>query len=57
VNGDGRVNILDAFVLAKSLEAGGDRDREWDLSGDGRVDRVDVELIARAAVSVTGGGK
>lgn len=57
VNGDGRVNILDAFVLAKALETDGERDGEWDLSGDGRVDGADVELLARAAVSVSGGGK
>jgi len=56
VNGDGCVNILDAFVLAKALERGGARRGEWDWSGDGRVDRADVEWVARAAVSITGGG-
>lgn len=56
VNGDGRVDILDAFVLAKAVEAGAAAG-EWDLSGDGRVDRADVERVARAAVAVRGGGK
>lgn len=50
-NGDGRVDILDAYLVAKRVER---RDAapppEWDLNRDGRVDRADVEQIAAAAV-------
>jgi len=55
VNGDGRVDIRDALVLARKLRAGGPLEGGWDLSGDGVIDRVDVERIARLVVSVPGG--
>jgi hypothetical protein len=50
VDGNGRVDILDAFRLARDIEARGPADSRWDLNGDGRVDREDVDLIAYAAV-------
>jgi hypothetical protein len=46
----GRVDILDAFRLARHIEARGPVDERWDLTGDGRVDRDDVDLVASAAV-------
>jgi len=49
LDGNGRVDILDAFQLARELEHGG-APREPDLDGDGRVDRADVESLARLAV-------
>jgi hypothetical protein len=52
---DGRVNILDAFALARRIESGGAADRAWDLNGDGAVDRLDVDSIAVAAVRIDGG--
>jgi hypothetical protein len=55
VNGDGRVDIRDALVLARKLRAGGPLEGGWDLSGDGVIDRVDVDRIARLVVSVPGG--
>jgi hypothetical protein len=55
VNGDGRVDIRDALVLARKLRAGGPLEGGWDLSGDGVVDRVDVDRIARLVVAVPGG--
>jgi hypothetical protein len=55
VNGDGRVDIRDALVLARKLRAGGPLEGGWDLSGDGVVDRTDVERIAWLVVSVPGG--
>jgi hypothetical protein len=56
VNRDGRVDVLDAFALARALEAGGGR-REWDLNRDGAVDDRDVDAVALAAVALTGGGR
>jgi hypothetical protein len=53
VNGDGRVDILDAFALARKVDAHSDLVAEWDLNGDGIVDGKDVDVVAAAAVSVT----
>ncbi len=47
---DGQVNILDAFKLAKGIEAGAETDLRWDMNGDGMVDRRDVDSVAYAAV-------
>jgi predicted anti-sigma-YlaC factor YlaD len=54
VNGDGRLDILDAFAVARAVEKG-DPLVEWDQNGDGVVDRADVDLLAFAAVSTTSG--
>ena len=48
---NGRVDILDAFALARDIESGSTTG-DWDLSGDGAVDRADVDLIAMAAVDL-----
>jgi hypothetical protein len=50
VDGNGRVDILDAFKLARDIEARGLGAAQWDLNGDGRVDQDDVNLVASAAV-------
>ncbi len=50
-----RVNILDAFALARALKAGETARPEWDYNGDGVVDRADVDRIAMAAVRLEGG--
>ena len=50
IDGNGRVDILDAFRLARNIEARGPADAQWDLNGDGRVDKDDVDLVACAAV-------
>jgi len=49
----GRIDILDAFALARRLERGEATDPAWDRTGDGAVDRKDVDAIALAAVKVT----
>ncbi len=54
-DGDGRVNILDAFALARQIESSGEPDRKWDVNGDGTVDRADVDRLAMAAVSLKRG--
>ena len=50
---NGRVDILDAFRLARHIESRGQLSTEWDLNGDGVVDRKDVDLIALAAVRLS----
>lgn len=51
-DGNGRVDILDAFALARALKDQTARGDRWDLDHDGRIDDRDVELIARAAVAL-----
>ncbi len=53
-DGSGRVDILDAFAVARVLDRGGRPEPRWDVDGDGRVDRRDVDQIASAAVSLGG---
>jgi hypothetical protein len=54
-NHDGRVNILDAFALARQLERGGAVDMSWDYNHDGVVNQADVDAIAMSAVRLEGG--
>jgi len=55
IDGNGRVDILDAFRLARHIEARGQTRTEWDLNGDGQVDSGDVDLVAFAAVRLDKG--
>lgn len=49
VDGNGTVDILDAFTLARRIEAQTPVG-PWDLNRDGRVDRSDADVIAMRAV-------
>ena len=51
-DGNGRVDILDAFALARLVETSAAVADDWDLTGDGAVDGQDVDVIAFAAVSL-----
>ena len=53
IDRSGTVDILDAFLMARTLERDAERPAFWDLNGDGRVDGSDVDLVARKAVAVT----
>ena len=55
VNHDGRVDILDAYLVARRIADKQPLDPAWDINGDGVVDQKDVDLIANMAVSVSGG--
>ncbi len=55
VDANGRVDILDAFRLARDIEARGPVAPQWDLNGDGRIDRDDVNRVALAAVRLDKG--
>lgn len=54
VDHSGRVDILDAFVVARLIDVQGELDRQaYDVNGDGKVDRADVDRIAMAAVDTS----
>ena len=57
VNHDGRVDILDAFQLARQIKLGQSVPTEFDLNHDGKVDAADIELIARQAVKLEKGSR
>ncbi len=52
VNADGRLDIVDALLLARALEEQSTLEPGWDADGDRHVDRADVEHLARVAVSL-----
>lgn len=53
VNHDGRVNILDAYLVARKIARHEPLDPAWDINGDGVVDQKDIDLIAHMAVRVS----
>lgn len=62
IDRNGRVDILDAFKLARQIESAGLtktnlslRKQGWDINGDGLVNRNDVDLVAFAAVRLDKG--
>ncbi len=55
IDANGRVDILDAFQLARRIEAHGPTVPQWDVNGDGRIDKDDVNLVASAAVRLDKG--
>ena len=52
VNHDNKVNILDAYIVARHIARHEPLDRAWDVNGDGVVDQKDVDQIAATAVTV-----
>jgi hypothetical protein len=58
LDGNGRVDILDAFSLARELRDANGKpvrtDPLRDVNCDGVIDQKDVDLLARMAVQVTG---
>lgn len=55
VNSDGRIDILDAYLLQRRMDLAGTLETAWDLTRDGRVDRDDVSAIAAESVKLKGG--
>lgn len=52
---NGRVDILDAFKLARQIENADHIETRWDMNGDGLVDHRDVDKVALAAVRLDKG--
>src|SRR6266576_4776 len=57
VNHDGKIDILDAFALARQVKQGGASDKILDFNGDGVVDEKDVATIAAQAVKLEPRGR
>ena len=55
IDRNGRVDILDAFKLARHIELAGRTEKEWDINNDGLVDQKDVDVVALAAVHLDKG--
>jgi hypothetical protein len=52
INLDGRLDVIDALVLARQLDGGQADAIRADLNGDGTVDHSDVEWISAEVVSL-----
>jgi hypothetical protein len=50
VDRNGRVDILDAFVMARHIRSG--QDKSYDINRDGRFDKLDIDMVAREAVKL-----
>ena len=50
IDENGRLDILDAFKLARYVESAERTETKWDINGDGLVNSNDVDLVASAAV-------
>ncbi len=57
LNHDGRVDVLDAFQLARELRSSPKPGAGRDLNGDGVVDERDARWIAARAVKLDKGGR
>jgi len=57
LNHDGKVDILDAFMLARKLQGPPISDPHLDVNADGVIDHRDIEAIAAHAVSLGKGGR
>lgn len=55
IDRSGRVDILDAFKLARHIKAVERPEMKWDINGDGLVNRKDVDVLAFAAVRLSKG--
>ena len=56
VNRDGKLDILDAYFMARKAAANEPMSKEWDFNHDGNVDNKDVDIVALAAVKIKSGG-
>jgi len=55
IDENGRVDILDAFKLARYVESAERTEKKWDINGDGIINSNDVDLVALAAVRLDKG--
>ena len=52
VNRDGKLDILDAYFMARKVAANEPLTKEWDFNNDGTVDSKDVDVVAFSAVKI-----
>jgi len=55
IDGNGAVDIVDAYLMAKAVNSGRKVPIQWDFNGDGIVDAGDIRAVARTAVTLNGG--
>ena len=55
IDGNGRVDILDALALARRIKDNRAAEQSWDFNGDGAIDHSDVDTVARSAVRLNKG--
>ena len=55
IDQSGRIDILDAFKLARHIELADRPEMKWDINGDGSVNRGDVDFVAFAAIRLDKG--
>jgi len=55
IDNNGKVDILDAFTLARHIESSLPTEATWDFNGDGLIDRRDVDTVALVAVRLDKG--
>lgn len=47
---NGRVDILDAFAMARQIRSG--QNKLYDMNHDGRFDQTDIDIVARESVKL-----
>ncbi len=52
VDGNGRVNIIDAYIMDRRLMSGVSMPKKLDLNGDGKVNSEDINTIVKTSVSL-----
>lgn len=52
IDGNGKINILDAFALARTMNAGDVTGIRWDQNSDGQLNQADINLVALTAVTL-----
>jgi len=56
IDGNGRVDILDAYVMARGLaNENTPPNPAWDINADGTIDQRDIDAVAQSAVRLKGG--
>ena len=56
INRDGKLDILDAFFMARKVAGNEPMTSQWDFNHDGIVDNKDVDVVALAAVKIKSPG-
>jgi hypothetical protein len=52
IDGNGSINIIDAYIMDRRLMSGFSMSKKLDLNGDGYVNREDINTIVKTAVSL-----